>query len=349
LGQPDLNLFHQTFSAQGYSSIVDGAYAAATGSHAATGRGTNALLPDALVNGVFDALDTTTLVTLPRDLVVPASSPGASHTGTRMVAAGGQVRWVFGEEIDISSVSLPWAAHHSGGPPAKLRVAVETSGGRLAWQHPTAVTSVHGDLVVQFPRPSSGIGLAVATTTAGTFGPAVVRTAQGQSYTASGDLQDALALAHWTFDGNQGPLSFYTNQRARPPLTLRGIAGAGTAGASVRARSGARLDPTSAVVSSPRGAEVIRAVASIPGWSATWWPGGATVPRKLAVHRSGVVQAVDVPAGRGVLTWQYTPPGLNAGAWSTLAGALVLVALWLWPRWTRIRVRHRRDPTPAPG
>ena len=43
LGQPDLNLYRHSFSAQGYSSIVDGPYAAATGSHEADGRGTNVL------------------------------------------------------------------------------------------------------------------------------------------------------------------------------------------------------------------------------------------------------------------------------------------------------------------
>jgi hypothetical protein len=90
---------------------------------------------------------------------------------------------------------------------------------------------------------------------------------------------------------------------------------------------------------------VIRAVAPIPGWSATWRPTGATATRSLAVQRAGVVQAVDVPAGRGVLTWLYSAPGLNAGAWCALAGALVLLLLLLWPapfdRWRR---PGRRDP-----
>ena len=195
-----------------------------------------------------------------------------------------------------------------------MRVALEQPGGRLVWQRPTVSTSLGGALEVDLPRPSPGVGLVVSSPTSGTFGPAVVRTAQGRSYAAAGVLQDALATAQWTFDGDRGPLAYYTNERARPLLTLRGVAGAGTGGASVRARSGARLDPTSALVSSPRGVAVIRAVAPIPGWSATWRPSGATATRNLAVRRSGVVQAVDVPAGRGVLTWLYSAPGLNAGA-----------------------------------
>ncbi len=349
-GQPDLNLYHQTFSAQGYSSIVDGPYAAATGSHAATGRGTNALSPVALVNGVFDSLDTTTLVTLAADLVVTGSSAPSSPTGRRVVRAGGQARWVFGEQIDISSVSLPWTPEGAGGPPPAIRVAVQRPGGQLAWQQRTLVTAVDGDLVVRFPHPSAGIGLVVADPAPGTLGPAVVRTPEGRSYTASGDLQDALAVDHWTFDGDRGLLAFYSNQQARPPLTLQAVAGGGTDAASVQARSGPRIDPTSAVVSSPHGAEVIRAVAPIPGWSATWSPRGASAARTVVVHRSGVVQAVDVPAGRGVLTWRYTAPGLIAGAWCALAGALVLLGLWLWPvARARIGGRDRGETSAEPG
>jgi hypothetical protein len=240
LGQPDLNLFHHTFSAQGYSSIVDGPYAAATGSHAATGQGTNALSPAALDNGVFDALDTTTLLTLPSALVARPSS--SSHTGRRAVVAGGRARWVFGEQIEISwFCGLGPARAAVSPPPPTVRVALEQPGGRLVWQRPTVTPSLGGELDVELPRPSPGVGLVVSSATAGTFGPAVMRTAQGRSYAASGVLQDALATAQWAFDGDRGPLAYYTNERARPLLTLRGVAGAGTGGASIRPRPWCRL------------------------------------------------------------------------------------------------------------
>jgi len=43
--------------------------------------------------------------------------------------------------------------------------------------------------------------------------------------------------------------------------------------------------------------------------------------RRLAVHAVGLVQGVDVPAGRWTLTFVYRPPGLTAG----LVGSAVAV------------------------
>jgi uncharacterized membrane protein YfhO len=69
-------------------------------------------------------------------------------------------------------------------------------------------------------------------------------------------------------------------------------------------------------------------VAAISGWSATWHPrhGPATA---LTVQPDGLVQAVDVPAGLGEVTWSYTPPGFRAGLALSLVAALVLSLLVL--------------------
>ena len=56
----------------------------------------------------------------------------------------------------------------------------------------------------------------------------------------------------------------------------------------------------------PRGARVVRSVAAIPGWSARWQPRQGPAPADRPA--GGVVQAVDVPPGLGVVTWSYTPP-----------------------------------------
>jgi uncharacterized membrane protein YfhO len=66
-------------------------------------------------------------------------------------------------------------------------------------------------------------------------------------------------------------------------------------------------------------------VAAIPFRTATWHP-RAGQARQLAVSRHGVVQAVTVPPGQGIVTWSYAPPGFTAG-WALSLAALVLVAV----------------------
>ena len=104
------------------------------------------------------------------------------------------------------------------------------------------------------------------------------------------------------------------------------------------------------------GARVVRSVSDIPGWSATWQPRhGPAVA--LAVQRDGLVQAVDVPAGLGVITWSYTPPLFPAGLALSLAAMAVLLALLAFPappgfpglagRWPGPGAHERATPSAA--
>jgi hypothetical protein len=210
LGPPDMNSLTRTPSVQGYTSLVDGRYAAATGSHMATGQGQNVLSPAAIGDETLDTLNTTILLTLP-------------------------------------------------------------------------------------------------------------------GY-ANGDLRDVLVPPHWVLAGYDGSFAIYRNTRARGPLTLSALPGGTLAGASVRDVSGPDTGPTRATVSSPAGARVVRSVAAIPGWTAIWRPASGH-PVVLPVRVDGVVQAVDVPAGTGTLSWHYAPPRLAAGLGISLAAMVVILLL----------------------
>ena len=87
LGPPDLNAAGATAmpSVQGYSSLADGRYAAATGTHLATGEGQDMLSPRAVEDGTLDQLDTSVLLTLAGYLITPAHD-GAQAAG--LPAAG---------------------------------------------------------------------------------------------------------------------------------------------------------------------------------------------------------------------------------------------------------------------
>ena len=77
LGAPDLNAASGTPSVQGYTSLVDGSYAAATGAHQAMGQGQDVLAPRAVGDGTLDQLDTSALLT-PSAYLITVTGPGAA-------------------------------------------------------------------------------------------------------------------------------------------------------------------------------------------------------------------------------------------------------------------------------
>jgi hypothetical protein len=146
---------------------------------------------------------------------------------------------------------------------------------------------------------------------------------------ADGQLQAALVPSHWTFAGFDGSFAIFANQLAQRPVRLEALAGQSTSGAWIRDSSGAPAEPTVATVFSPHGARVVRSVAAISGWSVMWQPRhGPAIT--LTVQRDGLVQAVDVPPGLGVVTWNYVPPLFAAGlVLSLTATAFVFLLLLL--------------------
>ena len=182
-------------------------------------------------------------------------------------------------------------------------------------------------------------GPTTGTGTAATIGVPLVRTATGANLQVDGVLQGVLSGGRWRYAGRDGPIAVFAATHPTPPLTLRARPGYGLVGATVQARSGPALAPWSATVDSPQGVVVVRAVAAIAGWSARWQPKSGPV-RTLPVRRMGLVQAVTVPAGSGVLSWVYRAPGLRTAAFAGAAGLAALVVLLVIGR-PRRRARSR--------
>jgi hypothetical protein len=252
--------------------------------------------------------------------------------------------------LDVSTISLPWVA--GGGPPPSTgswRVGLQEPGGQTAWPK-TAVTASPRRLQIQLPAPAPAVGLVLEMSDArATVGPPVVETAQGSYFVANGALATALA-AQWIFAGDKQGMAYFTNRRAVAPLTLRALKGGALGSATVRAEGGPALEPTTATVDTPRGAELVRAVADIPGWTATWTPANGAAGRNLVVERSGLVQAVDVPPGQGVVTWTYDAPGLVPGLIMSVLGVVLLLGLaggtLYGARRSRRRLRMARESVP---
>jgi hypothetical protein len=325
IGAPDLNATRAVASMQGYGSIVDGTYASSTGSHEPTGLGQDVLDPRAIGNGTLDQLDTTVLFA-PRDyfIVSPVSDPAAPDlvAGERRLAPYGRAIWYLGEDLAVSTIVAP-DAKASEDLASGLRFGLLTSTGDTLWAPRATLDGAHF-LHVAFDHPEGAVAIvAQAGMTPAGLGSPSLTSADGTYYVADGQLQAAVVPPRWVFDEFDGSFAVFADRFARPALTLRG-----PGYASIRAIAGPAFAPSAAAVSSTQGVEVIRAEAAIPGWTARWRPQTGS-PLALAVHRVGLVQGVKVPAGRGVLTWSYSPPGWTVGWVLSVGGLTALVALLL--------------------
>lgn len=344
VSQPDLNIQTSQYSAQGYSAIVDATYATATGSHGANGNGTDALIPEAIGNGVLDQLDTKTLLTPSSYLITPLTTPGGPPAATaivppsdptaahRTVARTGQATWLIGAPQPVTSITVPVLVPSSIRPagsqtgPAGATIGLIRADGTTMWAEAVATTSQ--TLSARFDGSIDAVGITVRPGVGPiSFSAPTITTVAGQRYVANGQLQGPRTLSHWRFVGTDGLFTVYANQRAQPPLTLRSTAGHTLEGASVRRKTGALLAPTSATVTSTAGAVVVRSMADIPGWTATWQPASGRPAVDLPVRPVGIVQGVTVPPGRGTLSWSYQPKGAWLGLGLSGAGTVALLGV----------------------
>jgi hypothetical protein len=325
LGSPDLNVIGAAPSVQGYSSTVDGHYASATGSHQAMGEGQNVLDPRAVGDGTLDQLGTSILLTPPAYLITAVRgsgpAPGPPGTGQRDVAAGHQATWYLATPLDVSRLEMPDPDARQDAA-AGTRIGLMTPGGPIRWFPASAASA--SLLAISPPHPVTSVAVVAGARGPRHLGPPSVTDPAGSVAVANGQLQDALTPPRWGYAGHDGSFAVFADHFARGPLGLQALPGRSTSGASVR-QVGSAAAPTAAEVSSPHGVRVVRSVAAIPGWSATWHPRRGR-PTTLAVSRAGLVQAVDVPPGSGVVTWSYVPPWFTPGlALSLGATALILL------------------------
>ncbi len=365
LGVPDANAVDGTWSVQGYGSIVGGHYAAATGVHDVSGRGQDVFSPSAAVDGAFDSLSTSAVLTPSQYLVTPArrATGTVSAPGTRRLSAAAASTWFLGAPLPVRSarVEIRVAPGAAAAAASRLRVGALSPGGAVDWatslhHHIVGASGVAGtrtllsawDAAWRSPVVAVGlaVGLAVDPHARVTASPPVIESTDGRPLALDGELQNALVAPHWRYGEQDGAFTVFVDQRARAPLSLRAVPGRSLRGAAVDRLSGPSLEPLSALVTSPHGVEVVRAVAAAPGWTASWAPSGgdrgAAGATTLGVRRLGVVQVVRVPGGRGVLTWRYVAPGLLAGEAISLVALVLVVALVLAAAVTGRRRRPRR-------
>jgi hypothetical protein len=367
LGAPDTNVLSGLASAQGYGSLTWGPYALATGTHTQ-----DDLEPGALATGVFDSLDVRVLLTVADELSVlrspsqvfrPATAtlpgltgppvagvgPVASPTGLR--AGQATTRW-FGLELVARTVTLRLSGSRlAPGSLAELGRDLRLVSANGSKTPPAAVRVIVGGpgtegVTVGFKAATETVGLSVTDPLGAPVRVTsmVVTTRAGSSYGLDGPLSAYLTAPHWVAAGTIGPFAVFSDERARGPFSLAGSTGDASDRLRVRVLKSSPFTPTEEVlVTSQVPATVQRAVADIPGWSATASHDGR--PVAIALHRDGLVQSFEVPSGTTLVTFTYTAPGLGAGLATSALGLGAILALGL------VAIASSRGPgTPAePG
>jgi hypothetical protein len=340
LGSTDLNVVSSTPSVQGYSSLVNGRYASATGSHHALGDGQDVLSASAVGDGQLAQLNTRILLTLPNYLVTarrgggPAAGPAG--TGRREVSADQRATWYLAAPLAIAEIEVPDSDARQDAA-SGTQIGLRTPAGAVHWFRARAVNASTLEISLRHPLTSVAL-IGRAGGKPSPLGPPTIVVPGRGVFVANGQLQNALKPPQWGFAGRDGSFAIFVDYQAQGVLTLQPLPGGSTVGASISSVSGPADDPVTATVSSRHGIRLVRSVAAIPGWSATWDPrSGPAVP--LAIHRDGLIQAVDVPAGQGVVTWSYTPPWFMPGATLSLCAICFIVFLLIVRR-----TRYARPP-----
>jgi hypothetical protein len=350
-GVSDLNIFQDNPSVQGYASLVQGVYQEATQTHSYEGLATSRLSGE-----TFNSLDLKTLLTLPEYFgeVIGSHSPVPVPRSTSPKAQ--KVATQNGATTPVTGVQGPWSIASNGalswtlpGPVTVVRASVFGQG-----LTPQALADLSVDFVttsgstnstissvrdnqVYFvaPTPSATTSVVIENPTQHTavIRAVVVVTANpDERIVLNGPLQGGLSPPHWSYEGTIGPYLVYGNSETRglswlQPVGTKTPETKDIASGSVEIENSVASTSQVMVVNAREDALLVRSETYSPGWSARIRPVGGGPTLVKSARRFGLVQTVEIPKGRYVVTWRYAPRQILIGLVLSALGILVLLGL----------------------
>ncbi len=273
------------------------------------------------------------------------------------------VTWQLPSPTEISRLTLAFDPSYGPLPTTVLDISVELADGRrLELRGQPHGTQMTVPIPLTRVRDGGGaLGLSVtepsSTGRYGVVGAAVVQAGASKSllslhqppsgvvrYALNGLLQGLLTPPRWVYAGRLGPLVLYRNTQARGEAWLESPGARAPSAPSVRGSTRqlplARWQAPVTVVDASKPALLVRSEQYSPGWSAEVQPIGARgllgPPRLSPVRPVGLLQGVEIPAGRYDVTWNYHPGRVEIGLLLSCAGCLVCAGV------TAASLEHRR-------
>jgi hypothetical protein len=317
LGSPNMNVFTQLPSVQGYGSLIATIYGDETGTHPVA-----ALNPCSLANGTFAQLRLAAVAVSSSELstVAGANNPPSARCLPPEVTPTAQ-RY-FGQLLGVRSVSV---SGYRGRPVATGLVSARLLDSRGRQFGPVVVASGAKTLTFKFPevgRRAAGFTLSAAG------GVEVVDASVHQRGTGESGLgldtpfQLALSTSSWRLTTTVGTLAVFRATHIPGPDWLAGRTGA----SRITEVKSVLWGDSWVSVKATRRVTLVRSMAYLPGWRATALNERTGAVVSLTVRRSGLVQKVTVPVGDWTVHFHYHAPYIELGLIGSISSTLLLGA-----------------------
>jgi hypothetical protein len=317
LGFANLDVFTKLSSAQGYGSLVSTIYGNATGTHPLA-----ELNPCRLADGTFVQLRLSAVAISASQLGsrIRFSSPPTTSC-VKPVASTSTSRY-FGRVLDVGTVSL---SGRDGTPvstgPVSLQL-LNASGkpvGRLQLQHGAS------QVTFSLAQGVKAAGFIVRSRTDLSVWDATVTqsTPDAPGYRLDTPFQMALSTSQWHLTHTVGTFAVI---RAEHVLPADWLSGASKTSRITKIHTVPWGDSWVSVTAvSP--VVLTRSKAYLPGWRATARNVTTGASQELDVERSGLIQKVDVPAGKWIVHFHYHAPYIEVSLLISFVSVLAMMGV----------------------
>jgi hypothetical protein len=314
LGEPNMNVFTHLASVQGYGSLISNIYDDATGTH-----------PQASLNACHLAAGTFTQLRLAA-IAISSSDLMTSTDFTRTVphscvkpTKATSTRRYFGDVLPVGSIHLTGVGNTMISS-STISIQLLDAKGHVIKGHRRTIPGGDNQGTVDFAGVSAA-GFLVTSSNDVTIGDTVLTPSDStSSYRLDTNIQLAMATAKWKLTSTQDTFSVFKATMILPRAWL------------VTSSSGTVTNIRTALwgdawvsVTLPSASALERSEAYLPGWRATAVNDTTGKTEQLKVVRAGLIEKVDVPAGKWVIHFHYHAPYIEVSA----ASSAVSIVLWL--------------------
>jgi hypothetical protein len=321
LGEPNMNVFTGLDSVQGYGALISTIYDDATGTHPQA-----TLDACHLADGTFTQLRLNAIAISTTELATNTELTPTQSASCVVNKPELSTRRYFGQLLKVKSITIrgvegnalsagPFSIQLLNGRGVAIGGALSEVGGPRG----RATTSVRR-ATFSLEAPRLAAGFVVRSSSGVAVGGAAVATANGgPSYSLNDDFQLALSTTSWHLTSTQDGFSVLKAKSILPEAWLTSP----SSGRVTKIRSASWGD-TWVSVSLNTATVLERSEAYLPGWRATALNATTGKSVQLKVHRSGLIESVQVPKGTWTIHFHYHAPYIEVST-VVSAGSLVLL------------------------